>query len=41
MTYYLSLKSLEKFYSMMIFSRSLTEAITIEKPKNPQNNPEI
>ena len=25
----------------MIFSRSLTETITIEKPKNPKYNPEI
>ena len=23
----------------MIFSRSLTETITIEKPKNPENSP--
>ena len=33
-------KALEKFYSMMIFVRSLTGTLPSKKPKNPKHNPE-
>ena len=33
-------KTLEKFYSMMFFSKTSTETLPSKNPKNPKNNPE-
>ena len=33
-------KGLEKSFSMMIFSKTLTETLPLKNPKNPKNNPE-
>ena len=33
------MKSLEKCYSMMIFSKTSSETLPLKKPKNPETRP--